>query len=77
MPAGSFEKMPCPEKLSPHKLLDLDWLRRRYWDDGATLREIAEEVGSTVEQVRGVMRFNGIPRRPRGTYDRTPLRRAA
>lgn len=39
------------------------WLEIKYWDEGLTQREIAEECGISTRQVRRYMKRFGIPRR--------------
>jgi hypothetical protein len=50
------------------QLLDAEWLRRRYVDDGRSTAQIAAEVGCELTTVLARLRRYGVERRPRGYY---------
>src|SRR3954467_12671016 len=52
---------------SRHRQLgEVDWLRRRYVDDGASVRELARDIGCSHSQVRLALARAGIPNRSQG-----------
>jgi transposase-like protein len=48
------------------QLGDVDWLHRRYLDDGASIRDLALEIGCSPARVRLALARAGIPIRPGG-----------
>jgi transposase-like protein len=48
------------------QLGDAEWLRRRYVEDGASLDDLAAEIGCQKSALRGALAAAGVRPRPRG-----------
>ena len=64
---GGARRDPMPAQLS-----NVRWLRRRYATDGASIRQIAVDLGVSASAVASALRRAGVPRRPFGNQ-RTAL----
>jgi hypothetical protein len=71
--AGTVRDMPSLDPAAARRLNDIGWLRRRYVDEGATVREIAVQVGCGHASVAVALRRHGIPVRTRGRRLGHPL----
>jgi hypothetical protein len=49
-----------PDEVPDERLLDAEWLRRRYEEDGANLYEIADETGVRRKDVREMLLEAGV-----------------
>lgn len=57
----------------PDELNSSDWLKEKYWGEGLTTPEMAEEVGVSKTSVQDAMDREGVPRRPRAIPDGHPV----
>jgi AraC-like DNA-binding protein len=54
------------------RLGDHDWLRQRYLDEGASLADLAAEIGCSITAVRQALAAARITPRPRGHWSKKP-----
>jgi DNA-directed RNA polymerase specialized sigma24 family protein len=62
---------PRPTRGRPRRFAELgdhDWLRRRYLDEGASLRELAVEIGCSIRAVRKALAEAQVTLRPQGRW---------
>lgn len=54
------------------KYADASWLKKQYWEEGRSGREIGEECGVTAQQILYTMKCFKIPTRPVGDKIKGP-----